>query len=383
MVGSLPLPHPLLRRRFLLWRAGVYMRHSMVRGATAALVLTLGVGVTAAAQVQAPTVTLAGVIYSQYAYQLRADSSLVPVSHGNNFDVTRAYLRALGKFPNGIQTQVTIDVDSRRAAANQQTFRLKYAFVSYTPEHSPLTWKMGMIHTPWNDFEESLWDYRMQGTIPMERVGYLTSSDIGIGVDGMWGYDKYAVQAGVYNGEGYSNAPGDQRKDMQVRGSIRLAHTDLAGKAGGLRLSGYTQMGHANGGGARQRLIGMLSYKSTRLTLAGQIGLAQDSTSATTPKQRGRLLSGYGTWRLGDSSRVTLLGRVDHWDPNVDSTSSIATTRLAVEPQTRIIAGIAYVHSPNLRLLLNADLNAVRGGSPSNAFDRARQLLLFQTEVKY
>ncbi len=358
------------------------MPHPILRSATATLLLLLGMA-PASAQIQAPTVSVAGVIYSRFAYQLRTDSALTPVGHGNNFELDRAYIRALGKFPNGIQTQVTVDVDTRRAAANQQTFRLKYAFVSYTPEQSPLTWKMGMIQTPWNDFEESLWDYRMQGTIPMERVGYITSSDIGLSVDGMWHYDTWALQAGIYNGEGYSNTPGDQHKDIQVRGSVRLARSDLAGKVGGLRLSGYAHMGHANGGGARQRMIGMLSYKSTRLTLAGQIGLAQDSTSAITPQQKGRLLSGYGTWRLGDSSRVTLLGRIDHWDPNIDSTSTLPAARLAVEPQTRIIAGISYVHSPNLRLLLNADLNAVKGGSPTNAFDRSRQLLLFQTEVKY
>lgn len=360
------------------------MMPSMVRHTLVAVVALGLIAQSLSAQVpQAPTITVAGVIYANYSYALKADSTLKPVAHGNNFELSRAYIRVLGKLPQGVQTQITVDVDGRKAASNQQSFRLKYAFVSWTPEKSPLTYKIGMIHTPWNDFEESMWDYRMQGTIPMERAGYITSSDIGVGVDGMWGYDKIALQAGVYNGEGYSNAPGDQRKDVEARLSVRLMRTDLAGRLGGLRLSGYAQIGKANGGGTRQRFIGMLSYKTKLVTLAAQAGFATDSTSAAQPKQKGRVLAAFGVLKLGDSSKVSLIGRVDQVDPNTDSVSTVPATRLAVNKQTRIIAGVSYVLSPNLRLLADVDLNSVAGGSPTNAFDKGRQQLFLHTEVKF
>ena len=57
--------------------------------------------------------------------------------------------------------------------------------------------------------------------------------------------------------------------------------------------------------------------------------------------------------------------------------------RLAVNRQTRVIAGISYTASPNLRLLLDVDLNSLDGGSPTNSFDRSRQTLFFHTEVKF
>ena len=41
-------------------------------------------GTSAPAQVQAPTVTVAGVGYVNYAYQLRTDSSITPVGHGKS-----------------------------------------------------------------------------------------------------------------------------------------------------------------------------------------------------------------------------------------------------------------------------------------------------------
>lgn len=350
-----------------------------------AVLATLGLaalGTSAPAQVQAPTVTVAGVGYVNYAYQLRTDSSIVPVGHGNNFDVARAYIRALGKFPGGVQTQVTIDVDGRKAASNQQTFRLKYAFASWTPQNSPLTYKLGLIHTPWNDFEESLWDYRMQGTIPMERAGYISSADFGAGLDGMWGYDKVAVQAGIYNGEGYSNAPGDAHKVLSGRISVRLARSDLAGRIGGLRLNGYGEVGKSTGGGSRIRYIGLLSYKSKAMTLAAQIGGAQDSTSVATPKVKGQLLAAYGVFNI-PNSKAAVLARVDQFDPNTDSTATTAATRIAVNKQTRVIAGLSYVVSANLRVLADVDLNSIAGGSPTNGFDKTRQTFYFHTEFKF
>ncbi|MEO8029752.1 MAG: hypothetical protein ABI765_02820, partial [Gemmatimonadota bacterium] len=42
---------------------------------------------------QAPTVTVGGLGYLQYGYQLHTDSTLKPTGgHQNNFDVTRAYI---------------------------------------------------------------------------------------------------------------------------------------------------------------------------------------------------------------------------------------------------------------------------------------------------
>src|SRR5207247_5064245 len=153
-----------------------------------------------------PQVTVGGVVYTQYVYQLK-DS----VNHFNNFDVTRAYLNVLGKFSGGVGTRVTADI--YRNADGSLGYRLKYAFATYTPQGSPLTFKVGQIHTPWLDWEEALWDYRMQGQMAMERAGYLSASDFGVGVDGKWGPDKVNFQLVVVNGEFYRSPETGQGKD--------------------------------------------------------------------------------------------------------------------------------------------------------------------------
>ena len=202
----------------------------------------------AAAQNSPPTgVTVSGLVYAQYLYQLKDTAS-----HVNNFDVTRAYLNVIGKLGQGLGTRVTADV--YRNSDGSLGYRLKYAYAAYTPEHSALTFKLGQIHTPWLDWEEALWDYRMQGTMALERGGYVSSSDLGVGVDGDWGKGRVNAQIGLYNGENYNRTPGDQRKDAMGRVSVRLLETDDPGRAGGLRVTAYGQTGKPTGGGIRNQI---------------------------------------------------------------------------------------------------------------------------------
>ncbi len=334
----------------------------------AAFGLVVG-GTSARAQV-----SIHGVGYTQFGYGLKTDSSLANPGNDNNFDVTRAYVNVLGALPNGVQTRITTDVDGRSAKATQLTIRLKYAFVGWTPQGSSLTYKMGLFTTPWIDFEEAIWDYRMQGPTLFDRNGFFPSSDFGLGADGSWSKDAVNMQVGVFDGEGYSGTPGDPGKDIEGRVSFRLASTDQGGRVGGLRLSGYGQVGKENGGGSRNRFIGELSYKSKALTLAAEYGSGQDSTGATTPSQTRTALGVYGVYNL-PNSKAALVARYDSYDPNTDA----AATNDKV---SRIIAGVAYNIAANLRVMLDVDLASLQGGG-NNAFDSKNKNLLFQTQFTF
>lgn len=338
---------------------------------------------TSPAFAQSPTVTVSGVGYAQYLYQLKGDSTLSGNAHQNNFDVTRAYVNVVGKFPAGLTTRVTVDLDGRKAASNQLSIRLKYAYLAWTPEKSPLTFKLGEIHTPLLDWEESLWDYRMQGTMPLERGGYVSSSDFGAGIDGNWGYDKVNLQVGLYNGENYNNAPGDQRKDVMARVSVKLLNTDMAGKVGGLRLTGYAQYGKPTTGGRRERYLGMISYKSKMLTLAGEFASTRDSVTggtfsgtAVTPvaAKTGRVYSVFGVLNV-PNSKFGVIGRVDITDPQTGSATN--------DKLTRIIGGVSYQVNPNLRLLADVDNVSRQGGNYNNGFNSTRSTGYLQAQFTY
>jgi hypothetical protein len=300
-------------------------------------------GPLAAQNAAAPSpVSVGVVIYSQFGAQL--DS----MSPANNFDVTRSYLNAVGRFSGGFMVRVTGDVyhDADATAKGSLLYRLKYAYAAWTPAGSSLTYRFGLTQTPWLDWEEALWDYRMQGTMPMERNGYVSSADFGAAVDGNISHEQVDFQVGVFNGENYNTTPGDQHKDLMGRASVRLLATDDGSRAGGLRVTGYAQLGAPTSGGTRNRFVGMVSYKSKMLTLAGEYISATDTvTSPAKAKVTGSVMSGYGVVHL-PSSPIAVIGRVDVWDPNTSASN---------DKQTRIIAGLSYQLSPNVRLLADLD----------------------------
>lgn len=324
------------------------------------LAMVVVLGGTGARDASAQNVNVSGVVYAQYGYET-SDAA----DGANAFDVKRAYLNFLGKFEHGVNTRVTTDL--YRNADGSLSFRLKYGYVTFTPEHSPLTLKFGQIHTPWVDWEEGLWGYRMQGPIALDRAGYLTSSDIGAGVDGAWQDQKVNLQVTLTNGEGYHAAEGDKHKDLAARASVRLLASDDGGSRGGLRVTALGHVGSRTGGGTRNRLVGMMSYKSRLVTLAGEAARVTNSATSSDPDVDGNVYSFFGVLNPKGSD-LGLIARVDVTDPNTDATD---------DRSTRFIGGISCRLSPNLLLLADLDRVSYQDGRA------AASTLLFQTQVTF
>ncbi len=340
--------------------------------------LALLTAVPAAAQNAAPpTIKLGGVVYSQFEYW--ASDSL---NHTNQFELQRAYLNAIGTFGPKILTRITADV-FRPAAAPSLDYRIKYAYFQWLPDTAaPVDFRFGVTQTPWLDWEETLYGLRMQGTMPMERAGFLTSSDLGLAMD-FFTKDKGFVNGsiGVYNGEGYGNPPGGRFLDYEARASVRLLSSDDASPQGGLRLTGYGHVGRVDafGGPPRDRWIAEASYKSKLLTLAGEAGWATSGLAPTTANPdpanvKGRVLAAFGVLNIPKTAAQILL-RVDRFNPN---------TAVSDTANTRFIGGLAYRISPNVRVLGDIDAVSYDQTSPLPAPVQAQKTkLLFQTEFTF
>src|SRR2546430_6822846 len=212
------------------------MTWSIRRALGVAVVAAAGGVVPVTAQQTAPPppqVTVSGVVYGQYLYQLK-DS--LGAGDQNQFSIQRPYINVVGRFSGGLQTGVAGALQPN--GGGNQMLRLKCAFAAWTPAGSDLTYKLGLLHTPWLDWEEALWDYRMQGTMALDRNGYATASDLRAAIHGQWQDDQVNGQLTVVNGEGYNNGTGDKRKDGMARGSVRLVETDDNSRVGGLRVTG-------------------------------------------------------------------------------------------------------------------------------------------------
>jgi hypothetical protein len=309
-----------------------------------------------------PQVTVGGVVYTQYVYQLKDTAN-----HLNSFDITRAYINVLGRFSGGVTTRVTGDI-YRNPNDSSLSYRLKYAFATYTPQGSPLTFKVGQIHTPWVDWEEALWDYRMQGTMALDRAGYLSAADLGVGVDGKWGSDKVNFQLTVVNGRFYSKPGTTEGKDAQARVSVRMLDTDDSSRVGGLRITGYAGYGRAPTGD-RNRYIGMISYRSKQITLAGEAAATQDGQLGAT---NGHVYSAFGVYKF-PQTKAAVIARVDVTHKQSG----------AVDKQTRFIGGVSYQLTPNWRLLGDWDYANYQTDALNAANYATRSQALFQTQFTF
>jgi hypothetical protein len=340
---------------------------SFIRRALGVAVVAAAAGAAPLAAQQpappAPQVTVGGVVYTQYVYQLK-DS----VNHFNNFDITRAYVNFVGRFAGGVTTRVTPDVQRVGAGDNSLRLRLKYAFATYTPQGSPLTFKGGLIHTPWLDWEEALWDYRVQGAMAMDRAGYMSAADYGVGVDGKWMADKLNFQFVVVNGTFYSNTSTSEGKDAQARVSVRVLDTNDSSRVGGLRITGYAGYGRAPAGD-RNRFLGMISYRTKEISLAAEAAATQDGQLSAT---NGHVYSAFGVYKF-PQSKAAVIARVDvtHAQAGV------------VDKRTRYIAGVSYLLSPNWRLLADWDYSNFQTDALNTLNYATRSQALFQTQFTF
>lgn len=344
------------------------MRYTRAGRAGSVAGLLLLVNATGWAQAPARSVRVSGLIYGSWT------ADLGPGADGaNRFEVNRAYVTLSGALSERVSARIT--TDAIREDGEELEVRLKYAFMTYRPERSAVAVRFGLTQTPYVEFEEGVWGYRMQGSIPADRLRYLSSADLGVAADGRWGAGE-AVQAtvGVYNGEGWTRGEADSGKDLMARMTVRLARTDDASAFGGLRVTAYGGIGSPPGGGVRQRALGMVSWRTRALTLAGQYVVTRDRLDAGTGETvNGRLLNSFAVVRV-PGGQVDLIGRLELHDPDRDTDG---------DRQTRWTAGAGFPLSPELRILGSLEYLSYQGGAPSPTLEASRVRGLFQLALTF
>jgi hypothetical protein len=315
-----------------------------------------------------PVVAVGVLSYLQYDAELKNREGF------NAFDVTRGYINITGDLAKNIKFRITPDV--RRIAdssvGGSLVFRVKFAFLEFD-NLTPRSWlRFGVHQTPWLDFEESINRYRVQGPMFAEREGIIPGSgDFGVGYLARFAGEYGEVQAGVYNGEGFTRNEVNKAKSVQGRVTVRPLPASPSVK--GLRLSAFYDLGWYDEGQPRRHGILMASYETTRLVGTAQWLTATEKPLASTPGDTER--RGYSAFvevREGLQGWAGLV-RFDHFDPNeaVDDDGS-----------NRTIAGVAYwLKWDRVRLGLVVNDENVSYGAARGLLDENR--LLFQTHVQF
>jgi hypothetical protein len=297
-----------------------------------------------------PSFKVGSTIFGDYTY---IDSPKVTDADGNSihsssFNVSRAYINVTGNLNHLVAFRVTPDISRETGAgsslAGSYTFRLKYAYAQlnlddWAPKGSWV--RFGLQQTPLLDYEEGIYRYRFQGSIFVEREGFLTSSDNGLSghysLPGNYG----DIHGGYYNGEGYSKAETNNEKAFQIRGSLRPF--PLGGALKGLRFTGFMDDDQYLANAKRSRMVGQVTFEHPRVNIGADYLQAKDQTSETKPELTGK---GYSVWATPKLAKGwELLLRHDEMKPDEN----------ASQKRKRNIVGVAY-WLPNLERVTTAVL---------------------------
>lgn len=220
------------------------------------------------------------------------------------FEVRRARIFADVRYNSvwsgAIITNVTgLTYDKNAKAVSQPNIvDLERAFVQAENLLPNTRLQLGMIETPWFEYEATAWGYRMLGFLPdagglsPDRRGpsIVTFYDYGLGLQGhvpaLGNPNLIGYSLAVLNGEGYNHFK--SAADMSYEGRLTLSPVN------GLELTGMVHRAHPTAITApvnREALLAV--YRLGRAKLAFEGNWVQDQTSATSAATNGNIL---GAW---------------------------------------------------------------------------------------
>ncbi len=333
-------------------------------------------------------VKLSAKAYLRYSYELGEEAR-----NANQFNIDRLYVQSEYFATDKVRFQVTLDAgDTRNSTGNQVFFaETKSAFIEVKDVLGPgLYLRAGILPLAWIPYEEDLWGYRVQGPLPVDRWGYVTSADIGLALGGALPSKYGSFQVNATNGEGYKGVELNKRKELQARLTINPL-ASMGGLPAGIFVTGYGSYGAYDDPGlparAKSRVIGQVGLQSTPLTLAVAYSVVRDANAKVKGRftvsgeniVSGQLIYGFAVLNMGAlapvAEGVELFARYDHLDPDKE---------LDNNNMNLLIAGVGYRWNKNVKSLINyetvsygADVGGVGTNKPSE------QRIKLQTEFRF
>ena len=305
----------------------------------------------AAAPTPAPAFNFSGVLYANYQY--RGDEG--PAKSTNKFDLERAYLTFRVPAGDRASVRVTADVFQQQTTGSDAFYRgwvvrAKYAFLQYDFLKSA-NWnglvRGGLVQTVVIEHVESFWP-RWLSITPVERAGFFSSADGGIGSQLTLPNKLGELYATITNGPGYTSREVDRFKDYAARVSLTpfgasksflntfaLTGWTYRGATGSRFVAGGTgQVGTVGSSLARNRSGVFVGIRHPGITLGADYATRTDGSESgdntvLVPRlesdSTGRLISGFTVLRpfqlVNERSTVPLglVARLDRFKPNRDA----------------------------------------------------------------
>jgi len=286
-----------------------------------------------------PTVKVGGTIFLDYTYTdepttTDADGNVI---HPESFNVGRAYVNVTGNLSHRIAFRITPDIARQTTTGatgsldGSLVIRLKYAYAQFNLDEawSKGSWvRLGQQQTPLVDYLETIYRYRFQGTVFVDREGFLSSSDVGLSTHYNLPKNLGDVHVGYYNGDTYSKAEANDQKAIMARVSIRPF--PMMGALKGLRVTAFYDDDHYVKNDVRTRLFYGATYEHKYVNAGVEHLDTDDQTTAVATEVKGTGYSVWATPRFPKGWEGLL--RLDHLKPDKDVDAA----------KDRKILGVAY-----------------------------------------
>lgn len=311
----------------------------------------------------------------------------------NQFFLNRGYITVQKTFSSKVSGRITpdISVDKEGDGEGDVELRLKYCYVKYELPTQFIFTKpfieFGLVHRPWLDFEEHINEYRVQGTMFLERNKIFNSGDYGVTLVSLLGGEmdddyqkrvtgsypgKYgSIALGLYNGGGYHAIEKNTNKTFEWRLTLRPLIHIIPGMQ-------FSYLGAAGAGNNQQSTdwnfhSGFLSWEHHRFVLTGMYFIGTGNSYGTAIDAAGNSLSQNGYSFFGElkflNSKISWIGRYDYLHAKVQPMATI---------QKRYITGIAYNFIKGCKMLLDYDALTA-----NNSSKNLESIVEFAIEVRY
>ncbi len=284
-----------------------------------------------------PAVKVGFTMFADYTYTDSPTSKNADGSeyNPNSFNVSRTYINVTGQLHHLLSFRITPDITRETGAGSSLngslTVRLKYGYAQFNMDDwlPKGSWaRLGLQQTPYIDYAEGIYRYRFQGTIMVDRDGFMTSSDFGFSSHVSFPNDYGDIHVGIYNGDGYNHAEANDQKGFQIRASLR----PLAGMAiaKGWRITGYYNSDRVANDQKKDRWLVDTTFANPYINAGFTYIEATNQASPGSAEVKPRDFSIWVTPRT--PMGLEGLIRYDELKPNKD-----------LDPKTkRLILGVAY-----------------------------------------
>jgi len=299
--------------------------------------------------------SVGGTVFLDYSFGEKNGNN----THFNSFQVTRGYLNIREEIAPWLKVRMTPDLTLTDKDGNN--VRLKFLFAEFlVPDAGPLTGTSviaGLGITPFQDFEQTINIYRMQGGMFQERNNVVNISDVGLSLLGGFGgpltkeeqervgypsryegrYGTYHL--GVYNGGGYKAPENNRNKAVEGRITIRPLPAAFPGLQ--FTYSGIFGKGNTNKNNNWISHTAFVSCQMRYVVVTGQYVTSIGEQSGA-DQFSGRGYSFFGDLRLPFYDRVSVILRYDRWDPGVAFSTTTGVTPGSNFKHNTSIGGLGY-----------------------------------------